>query len=253
MNRLTVRTLLAFIAAMVLVAGASLARAEGMTAEQAQEMLDELKQIRQLLERQPAAAPAQAQAPAQAPDDKVTMPLNVSYSIGKKDAPLVFVEFTDYQCPFCQQFHNTAFDQIKKNYVDTGKMRFVSKDFPLDFHENARKAASAARCAGEQGKYWEMRHTMIVHADQLQADKLIGYAKDVKIDEKKFRECVTFDKFRPEIDKDIAEGTAAGVSGTPSFVLGRMKDGKLQGVRIVGAMPYASFDAKIQEMLSATN
>jgi protein-disulfide isomerase len=248
MNRQTIRALISLLVATVFVAGATAARAQGMTSEQAQQMLDELKQIRQILERQPAA-PGQA-APV---DDKVSMQLNGGYSLGKADAPLVMVEFTDLQCPFCQQFHNNVFAQIKQNFIDTGKLRFVSKDFPLDFHENARRAATAARCAGEQGKYWEMRHLMIVNADKLQADKLISYAGMVKLDDKKFRECVTFDKFRPEIDKDIAEATAVGVNGTPTFVLGRMKDGKLEGVRIVGAMPYADFDAKITGMLTQTN
>jgi len=92
---------------------------------------------------------------------------------------------------------------------------------------------------------------MIVNADQLKPDKLASYAEQVKMDVGKFKSCLDSDKFKAQIDQDIAEGGVAGVQGTPSFVLGRIEDGKLTGVRLVGAMPYAQFDAKIQEMLGA--
>jgi protein-disulfide isomerase len=238
---------LALAATVSLLATAPLASADGLTSEQAQEIINELKQIRQTLEKMqsPQAAPA--------PDDKVSYKLSPGgFSIGDAKAPLVMVEYTDFQCPFCQQFHNQAFAQIKANYIDTGKIRFVSRDFPLDFHENARRAATAGRCAAEQGKYWEMRHAMIVNAEALKADNLATYAANVKIDVPKFKSCLDSDKFKAQIDQDIAEGGVAGVQGTPSFVLGRLENDKIQGVRLVGAMPYAQFDAKIQEMLGET-
>ena len=240
------RAVLAVGAMGTLLAGSSLARADGITNEQAQDILNELKAIRQVLEKMQSGG---QQAPA--PDDKVSYKLSPGgFSMGDAKAPLVMVEYTDFQCPFCQQFHNTAFAQIKANYIDTGKVRFVSRDFPLDFHDNARRAATAGRCAAEQGKYWEMRHMMIVNADQLQADKLMSYAANVKLDVPKFKSCLDApDKFKAQIDQDIAEGGVAGVQGTPSFVLGYLENDKLQGVRLVGAQPYSQFDAKIQEML----
>ena len=241
---MSMRTKLAAAIALAVLAAAPYARADGISAEQAQEMINELKQIRQTLEKMqtPQAAPA--------PDDKVSYKLSPGgFSIGDAKAPLVMVEYTDFQCPFCQQFHNTAFAQIKTNYIDTGKIRFVSRNFPLDFHENARRAATAGRCAAEQGKFWEMRHVMIVNAEALKPDNLVAYAGQVKMDAAKFKSCLDSDKYKAQIDQDIAEGGVAGVQGTPSFVLGTMDDGKLEGVRMVGAMPYAQFDAKIQEML----
>ena len=241
------RTLVGVVAA-ALLAGAPAARAD-MTNEQIKELLNELKLIRQALEKQAAGIPAGgAGAPA---DDKVSMQLPAGgVSMGRDDAPLVMVEYTDYQCPFCQQFHNTAWDQIKKNYIDTGKVRFINRDFPLDFHENAKRAAVAAHCGNEQGKFWELRHVMHVNADKLQAEKLVGYAKDLGLDVAKFSTCVLADKYKDTVEKSYAEGLAAGVSGTPSFILGRVENGKLQGVRIVGAVPYNAFDSKIQEMLA---
>src|SRR5438552_10928035 len=238
-------SLVALAATAALLTGASLARADGMTSEQAQDIINELKQIRQTLEKMqsPQAAPA--------PDDKVSYKFSPGgFSMGDAKAPLVIVEYTDLQCPFCQQFHNTAFAQIKANYIDTGKVRYVSRDFPLDFHENARRSAVAARCAGEQDKFWELRHVMIVNASQLQPDKIMGYAQNASLDLGKFKTCIDSDKYRAAIDKDVAEGQAAGVNGTPSFVLGRVENGKLEGVRLVGAMPYPQFEAKIQEMLA---
>ena len=245
------RSLTALAIAATLLGGVTLARAQGITSDQAQQILAELKAIRKTLETRPAA-PAQPAAPAPAPpvDDKVSMVFPPGgFSVGKENAPLVLVEYTDYQCPFCQRYHNDSFAQIKTNFIDTGKVRYVSRDFPLPFHENARRSATAARCAAEQGKFWELRHTMIVNANQLQADKLGGYAQSAALDVPKFQACVDSDKFKAAIDKDIAEGSAAGINGTPSFVLGRIENGKLQGVRMVGAMPYQQFEAKIQEML----
>ncbi len=244
------RYLAAFAAAATLLGGATLVRAQGITSDQAQQILDELKAIRKTLEQRPVA-PAPGQPQAQPQSDKVSMAFTSGgFSVGKDDAPLVLVEYTDYQCPFCQRFHNDAYAQLKTNYIDTGKVRFVSRDFPLDFHENARRSAVAARCAAEQGKYWELRHVMIVNASQLQPDKIVGYAQNALMDVDKFKTCVDSDKYRAAIDKDVAEGTAAGVSGTPSFILGRVENGKLEGVRMVGAMPYSQFDAKIKEMLA---
>ena len=242
------RTIAALALAAAFVAGAMPAHAEGITSEQAQQILDELKAIRKAVEQGGGQGAGQ---PAPAPDDKVSFAFPAGgLSEGKADAPLVLVEYTDYQCPFCQQFHNAAYPQIKTNYIDSGKVRFVSRDFPLDFHENARRAAGAARCAADQNKFWEMRHAMIVNADQLKADQLLTYAANVKLDVPKFKACLDSDKYRADIDKQIQEGMSAGVNGTPSFVLGRLEGDKLQGVRLVGAQPYSAFDAKIQEMLN---
>jgi protein-disulfide isomerase len=234
--------------ALVLLLGAALSHAQPMTKQQADEMLQELKAIRQAIEK--LALPGQ---PGAAPDDKVSMTLPPGgFSMGQANAPVVIVEYTDLQCPFCQQFHNTTFAQIKANFIDTGKVRFVSRDFPLDFHDNARRAAVAGRCAGEQGKFWEMRHVMIVNAEQLKAEQLVTYAGNVKLDVPKFKACMdSGDKYKADIDKQIAEGMAAGVNGTPSFIIGKLENDTLKGVRMVGAMPYPQIEAKINELLAA--
>ncbi len=244
------RYLVGLVAAAALCAGALPVHAQGITSEQATQILEELRAIRKNLEARPIAAPTAMPQPQRPVDDKVSYAfVPGTYAMGKEDAPLVLVEYTDYQCPFCQRFHNDAFTQLKTNYIDTGKIRFISRDFPLGFHENAMRGAVAARCGAEQGKYWDFRHTLIVNASQLQPDKIAGYAQNASLDVSKFKACVDSDKYKSAIDKDIAEGQLAGVTGTPAFVLGRLQNGKLEGVRIVGAIPYAQFDAKIQEFM----
>ncbi len=235
----------ALIAALAFAAPAAQAQ---MSGEQIQELLNELKGIRAALEKM-SPPPQQPQEPV---SDKVSMVMPTSgYSLGKADAPLVILEYTDLECPFCQQFHNTAFDQLKKDYIDTGKVRFMSRDFPLDFHPNAKPAAIASRCAGDQGKFWEMRHLMHVNADKLSKEALQKYAAELKLDGTKFKACLESDFYVADIDKQFQEGSAVGITGTPSFVVGRVNDGRLDGVRLVGAMPFAAFDSTLKGLLEA--
>src|SRR6476659_2383693 len=115
---------------------------EGITREQADAILSELKQIRTLLEKGQRVAAA----PQPEPVVKASLKIGTEPALGSKDAPLTMVEFTDYQCGFCRHFHLTTFPEIRKKYIDTGKVRFVTRDLPLDFHANAFPAAEAARC-----------------------------------------------------------------------------------------------------------
>lgn len=242
------RILLAGFSALLLAAALPSAAQQG---DVNQQILLELRAIRELLEgqqRNPGQRPAAQQA---APDDRVSLPFDRGgYSLGKTSAPLVMVEYTDYECPFCRQYHLNTFEQVRKNYIDSGKVLYVSRDFPLEMHKNAPRAAAAGRCAAEQNKFWELRHAMIANADKLGAEQIVGYAKELKLDIGKFRPCMLSSRFKKSIDEDMAEGRSIGISGTPSFVIGRMVDGKLEGVRMVGAMPYINFAQKLDQMLA---
>src|SRR5690349_3493945 len=121
------------LAAQKKPAPAAAAADQSITRDQADEIIKELRQIRQLLEKQQAAAPAPRE---EQPTKAKIADLTGVNMLGSKDAPLTIVEYTDYQCPFCQRFHLSAYPEIKKQYVDTGKVRFYSKDLPLDFHPN---------------------------------------------------------------------------------------------------------------------
>lgn len=210
-----------------------------------EEMLKELRQIRQLLER--LTQPQQA-APPQPTSAKLTN--MTGFVMGRPDAPLTMVEFTDLQCPFCRQYVTVTFDEIKKNWIDTGKLRYISRDFPLDFHPQAMPAARAARCAGEQGKFWEMRMSLMRNANLLSPDYIVKTAGDLKLDSKAFTACNASTKFDAEIQADMLEGSKIGVGGTPTFVIGRTAPSSLEGPMIVGAMPYVQFDAKLKELLA---
>lgn len=217
--------------------------------QQNEEMLKELRAIRMLLEKITTPQPQQPAAPPQPQVGKVT---NLKgYALGRPDAPLTMVEFTDLQCPFCRQFILTSFDEIKKNWIDTGKLRYISRDFPLDFHAQALPAARAARCAGEQGKFWEMRLGLMRNANLLTADYITKTASDLKLDSKAFATCAATTKYDAEIQAETAEGTKLGVGGTPTFILGRTTATAVEGPMLVGALPYAQFDAKLKSLLDA--
>ncbi len=233
----------ALLLALVLVLPAT-AGAQGITSQQADEILKELRAIRQLLERQPTVPSGPP-----APSPRVKLPAATVFAMGREDAPLTLVEFTDLECPFCRQFHVTTFEQLKRNYIETGKLRFVTRDYPLDFHANARPAALAARCAGEQKKFWEMRHVLTLNATALSRDAMFTFARDLGLDMNHFGACFSADRHRPAIDRDVADAQNAGVSGTPTFVLGKTTPQGFEGARIVGAQPYAVFERQIKELL----
>ncbi len=228
-------------------------KSDAITKEQAEAIVGELKQIRQLLEKQQgqlAAAMAPRPLAAPAPPEKVQMSVgNGWYSIGRADAPVTLVEFGDYQCPYCKRFHSEAYAEVKKNYIDTGKVRFVSRDLPLEFHPLALKAAEAARCAGEQNKYWELRDALYANAAPPNDEVIKKAVESLSLDAKGFQACLDSDKYKADVQKDAREAATLQISGTPTFVLAKSAKDKLEGVRIVGAQPFAAFQAAIEGLL----
>ena len=212
-----------------------------------EEILSELRAIRMILEKMstmPQVAPQPAPLPTSATITNVK-----GYVMGRPDAPLTMVEFTDLQCPYCREYVTTTFEEIKKNWIDTGKLRYISRDFPLDVHPFAMPAARAARCAGEQGKFWEMRMTLMRNANLLSPDYVTRTAADLKLNANAFAECTASRKYDAEIQAELLEGARIGVGGTPTFVVGKTAPDSIQGPMIVGALPYALFDAKLKELL----
>ena len=219
-----------------------------MTKDQGDAILKELREIKQLLAR-----PQQQQAPA-APSvppklENLTVKGDAIYVLGKSDAPLTLVEFTDYQCPFCGRFETTTFPEIKKNYIDTGKVRFILRDLPLDFHPFALKAAQSVHCAGDQGKYWEMKELVFKNQNKIDVDSLAGYAKDLSLNGDTFKSCMADGKHLKEIGNEAKYAASLGITGTPTFVLGKAVGDSVEGRVIVGAQPLAAFEAAINEML----
>ncbi|HEX6804407.1 MAG TPA: thioredoxin domain-containing protein [Terriglobales bacterium] len=157
---------------------------------------------------------------------------------GNAKAPVMIVEFSDYQCPYCHQVEPTV-KEILAKYGD--KVSFSYRDFPLySIHPFAMGAAEASRCAEEQGKFWEY-HDQLFAASKLEKDALIQYARDLKLDDKQFESCLTSEKYKADIDKDELEGRNAGVNGTPGFFI--------NGVFVNGAKPESEFTSIIDDEL----
>ena len=158
---------------------------------------------------------------------------------GSPKAPVMIVEFSDYQCPYCHSVEPTLKELLAK-YGD--KVSLAYRDFPLSpMHPQAELAAEASRCALEQGKFWEY-HDQLFSASNLDKDALIGYARNLKLDDKQFGSCLTSEKYKAEIDKDVQEGRKAGVSGTPGFFI--------NGVELSGSQPKDAFTRAIDEELA---
>jgi protein-disulfide isomerase len=171
-------------------------------------------------------------------------------SLGRADAPVVLVEFSDYQCPYCARHSLNTIPRIKKEYIDTGTVRYVFKDMPLAFHKNAGKAAEAAHCAGEKGKYWEMHDLLFKNQKKLSVDDLRGYGASLGLKKAAFKKCLDDGRYAEDVKSDLKVAQAAGIKGTPSFIVGKMqKDGMVAGRVIRGAQPYEAFKAAIDEML----
>jgi protein-disulfide isomerase len=140
--------------------------------------------------------------------------------------------------------------ELVKKYVDTGKVKFIPMDFPLDFHKNAMKAAQATRCAGDQEKYWSMRDLLLREPKLVEEGNFSARAKELGLNEQQFQSCMDDQKHAAAIKAMMDAAKSAGISGTPSFVIAPSGE-TLEGVKIVGAMPLSIFEEKIKEALGA--
>lgn len=190
------------------------------------------------LSAQPSAVPFPTPTPA------ALLPVDMERVLGDPDAPVTIVEFSDYQCPFCLRYFNETLPQIKANLIDTGRVRYEFKDFPLvSIHPQAPKAHAAARCAGDQAAYWEMHD--VLFADQPEWSTLADpvpllkeLAAGLGLDTTAFNTCLDSDKWASAIEAEINEGLGLGLSGTPTFFI--------NGYPIVGAREYALFEYAVQ-------
>lgn len=172
--------------------------------------------------------------------------------MGDKDAQLTLVEFSDFQCPYCRKFYNETLPTLKEKYINTGRLKFVYRDFPLSFHDGAFPAALASECARDQGgdKMFFAMHDKIFDGQNLLGsgtvkipnESLITYAGELELDMKKFNECFDQEKFKDEIYDDLQVGQSIGISGTPGFVF--------EGQIISGAQPFGVFEEAIESALN---
>lgn len=196
--------------------------------------------IEAYVKKQQDAAKA-GQAPA-APTEPVDVSMDDDAVKGDASAPVTIVEFSDFQCPYCGRYATQTFPEINEKYIKTGKVKYVFRDFPLGFHQNARPASIAAECVKEMGgdnAYWEYHDTLFTNQGSLDSESLKKYASDLGYD---IANCLDSEKYGDEVDADMKDGSSYGVRGTPAFFI----NGKL----LSGAQPFSAFETAIEEALS---
>ncbi len=195
-----------------------------------------------------AANPAQAagaQSSNAAADSgeipRYDVPVDDDPSLGPADAPITIIEFSDYQCPFCEKFHNETFQRLLDAYPD--QIRFVYRDFPLtSIHPNAVSAAEAANCAFEQGVFWEYHDLLFSMRRGLSQQAYSGYAEELGLDAADFQACLESGRFREEVQSDFEFAARLGVRSTPTFFV--------NGLAVVGAQPFEVFQQVIDQELA---
>ena len=206
-----------------------------------------------------AAAPSPAPAPIPTKDALATISIGTAPLLGNpKTAKVAIVEWSDLECPFCKKFHDETFDKLVADYVDTGKAVFVFRNYPLDFHGDASiKEANAALCVREakgdkayfsfvKDSYAKTGLNGKGMSDETLADIVTKYAGSP------LSSCLEGRKFKGVIDADFSAGNDAGISATPSFVIGKLeKDGTVEGTVTAGAMPYSEFKKTLDAALGA--
>jgi len=174
---------------------------------------------------------------------------------GDLNAPITIVEFSDFQCPFCAKFHSTTLPQLEANYIDSGKVKFVYRDFPIQsIHPNAVPAAIASECADEQGMFWEYHDLVFENqkkwqglSGRIMVDTFEQYALELGLNTSDFNTCLESAKYADEVRKDLQDGASYGVTGTPGFFIG---NDELGFVKIIGAQPYPVFERLIEDQIA---
>lgn len=216
--------------------------------------IEALKARQQALEQQLnqlIAALTQARDPQ---PDKVPINIANAPSRGKADAKVTMIEFSDFQCPYCGRHYRETMPKITQEYIETGKVRYVFRDFPIDsLHPQSPKGHEAANCANDQGKYWEMWNALFSNPKQMSHDDLVARAKQIGLDGPRFTQCLDSGKYTGAVNASVQEAITLGASGTPIVFFGLTEPGSgtVKAVRVLrGAYPYDRFKATIDALLA---
>ncbi|MBU2869351.1 thioredoxin domain-containing protein [Colwellia sp. E2M01] len=192
-----------------------------------------------------ASSPSSSTNPNQQP----TIDISTSASVGDANAKVVMVEFTDLHCPFCKRFHDERLPELTKAYIETGKLRFVGKNYPIQqLHPNAAVAAFSLECAREEGAYKEAKAWLFARGKNFTKNNITEFTTAMKLDNDKFNQCVGSAKTAEQINNDMKIARLIGIKSTPSFVIGLEKDGKLVDWKIItGSQPMENFAKAIDE------
>ena len=202
-----------------------------------------------------AATPAEAPGPPQAPQHEVGSAAGATDAqafneLGRPDAPVTIIEFSDFECPYCARYALQTFPELRRNYIDTGKVRYAARDLPLTFHRFAIPAAVATRCAGEQGRFWEYRHALFTQQSRLGSAPYAELAQAQGLDLTRFESCRTDGRAAAAVRADAELAQSQGITSTPTFVVGRVVDGQFQAETFSGAKSYAEFASRVDALLA---
>ena len=173
---------------------------------------------------------------------------------GDSAARVAIIEYADFECPYCGAYERSTFPQILSDYIATGKLKYFYRDFPLPGHARALPAARAARCAGEQGKYWEMHDSLFARQEALSAPALLDRAQTLGLDMAQFTECQSSQKYADDIQNSISEAQQLRIDGTPTFFLGVVEPSGDVTIekRLQGTAPFEVFKTGIDALLAST-
>jgi protein-disulfide isomerase len=195
---------------------------------------------------QPKGCPGSPQRPS-------TLDIQGENVRGDRGARVAIIEYADFECPYCGEYERKTFPQILTDYIESGKVKYFYRDLPLPMHARALPAARAARCAGEQGKYWEMHDSLFAKQNALSAPALLDHAQTLGLDTAKFTECQSSDKYTAEIQRSVSEAQKMGIEGTPTFFLGVVEPSGDVTIdkRFQGTAPFDVFKTAIDALLAS--
>lgn len=202
--------------------------------------------IQQIIDTTELPPHTETPAPTEVPEQtRAVVSIDDDYCLGQEDAPVTIIEFSNYQCSWCQHFWSQTLPQIKSEYIEAGKVKFVYRDF-AGGNANAQKAAEATECAGDQEKFWEMHDKVFEGQGEWSGGDVVNitkrYASELGLDEDEFADCLGTGKYAEEVQKDLQDGARAGVSGTPAFFV--------NGIFVTGSKPFEVFKQIIDSELA---
>jgi len=247
------------------LAGAVVGGAQAFAADPELEAVRrELRDLRTILEHQQtllnelkAALARVEQTMAQTGRRKAAVPREIVVSVegqpfkGRADAPVTMVEFSDFQCPYCGRFARDVLPGVQRELIETGKLKYVYRDYPLASHAQAKPAAQAANCAGQQGQFWAMHDWLFAHQAEINAALLRGAGAELGLDVAAYQACIDGGATQADIDRDVRDGINAGVRGTPAFLIGRTgPNHTVTGELATGVQPLEAIRARVEALMA---
>ena len=234
---LNICTAVLLFAGLASSAMADMSDAERQQFQKMQQDIEMLKKQIQVLAREKRMQPSAPPVIEVAPKPK-SISLGTIQPMGNPDAKVALIEFADYQCPYCERFYSQSFGSLKSRFIDSGKVMYAFRDLPAPNRPQAMPAAIAARCAGEQGKYYERQSLLFDYGKSLNNSSYTRFAKKLGLDDSKFSACLLNNNQVERIRQDMVDAQNLGIRGTPTFYIGKVEGNKIVDAKqIVGALP----------------